>query len=102
MANVPAVSENDLWLAELDLVNLEDSARRKIQFAIRTATRAQALAKRAGSDPIDELLDARGQAGSDEAKDVFDRAIDYVHTDRLLSADRDLRREGGVRFAIGM
>ena len=59
MADVPAVSEDDLWLAELDLVDATDQAPRRIQFAIRTATRAQALARQAGSDPIDELLDAR-------------------------------------------
>ena len=102
MAGVPAVSENDLWLAELDLVDVEDLTIRRIQFAIRTATRAQALAKQAGSDAIDELLDARGLVSSDAARNVFDRAIDYLHTDRLLTSDRDLRREGGVPFSIGI
>jgi hypothetical protein len=102
VASVPAVSEDDLWLAELDLVDMADSMVRRIQFAIRTATRAQALAKRAGSDAIDELLDARGRVASDAARNVFERAINYVRTDRLLTRDRDLRREGGVRFSIGM
>jgi hypothetical protein len=102
MAEVPAVSEDDLWLAELDLVDAIDQAPRRIQFAIRTATRAQALAKRAGSDPIDELLDARSRVKSAAARIVFERAIDYLHTDRLLNADRGLRREGGIVFAIGM
>jgi hypothetical protein len=100
MAHVPAVPEYDLWLAELELADMTDSLVRRIQFAIRTATRAQALAKQAGSDPIDELLDARGRVASDAAKNVFDRAIDYLHTDRLLTRDRDLRREGGMRFSI--
>jgi hypothetical protein len=102
MADVPAVSEDDLWLAELDLVDATDQGPRRIQFAIRTATRAQALAKRAGSDPIDELLDARARAKSVAARGVFERAIDYLHTDRLLNADRDLRRAGGLVFALGM
>jgi hypothetical protein len=102
MAEVPAVSEDDLWLSELDLVDAIDQAPRRIQFAIRTATRAQALAKRAGSDPIDELLDARARVKSAAARIVFERAIDYLYTDRLLNADRDLRREGGMVFAIGM
>ena len=102
MARVPAVSENDLWLAELDLVGVGDLTVRRIQFAIRTATRAQALAKQAGSDAIDELLDARGRVSSEAARNVFDRAIDYLRMDRLLTGDRNLRREGGVRFSIGM
>jgi len=102
MANVPAVSEEDLWLAELDLIDSADEAPRRIQFAIRTATRAQALARRAGSDPIDELLDARARVASAAARSVFERAIDYLHTDGLLNADRDLRREGGIVFAIGL
>jgi len=102
MADEPAVSEEDLWLAELDLIDATDQAPRRIQFAIRTATRAQALARRAGSDPIDELLDARARVASAAARSVFERAIDYLHTDRLLNADRDLRREGGVVFAIGL
>ncbi len=102
MANVSAVSEEDLWLAELDLIDPEDQVPRRIQFAIRTATRAQALARRAGSDPIDELLDARARVASAAARSVLERAIDYLHTDRLLNADRDLRREGGLVFAIGV
>jgi hypothetical protein len=101
MADVPAVSEDDLWLAELDLVDGTDQAPRRIQFAIRTATRAQALARQAGSDPIDELLDARARVKSAAARNVLERAIDYLHTDRLLNADRGLRREGGMVFAIG-
>ncbi|HSU36636.1 MAG TPA: hypothetical protein VLJ88_13340 [Propionibacteriaceae bacterium] len=101
MADVPAVSEDDLWLAELDLVDGTDHAPRRIQFAIRTATRAQALARRAGSDPIDELLDARARVKSAAARSVFERAIDYLYTDRLFNADRDLRRAGGIVFAVG-
>ena len=95
------MSEDDLWLSELDLVDAIDQAPRRIQFAIRTATRAQALAKRAGSDPIDELLDARARVKTAAARNVFERAIDYLYTDRLLDADRGLRREGGIVFAIG-
>jgi len=35
------------------------------------------------------------------ARIVFERAIDYLYTDRLLNADRGLRREGGIIFALG-
>ena len=92
MTDVPLVSEDDWWLAELDLVNYHDIAVRRAQFAIRTAARAQSLAKQLGTDAIDELLEARGRVTSLAAKMVFSRAIDYLHTDRLLDADRQLRR----------
>lgn len=92
MAQPPPVPEDDLWLAELSLINHTDLALRRTQFAIRTATRAQALAQRAGTDPIDELLDARERVTSTAAKLVFNRAIDYLYTDRLLDADRLLAR----------
>lgn len=92
MTEVPQVSERELWLAELDLADHRDLAVRRAQFAIRTAVRAQSLAKQAGTDPIDELLEARGRVNSPAAKMVFCRAIDYLHTDRLLDADRHLRR----------
>jgi hypothetical protein len=101
MVDVPLVPEDDLWLAELGLLDHNDLVCRQTQFAIRTATRAQVLARQSGSDPIDELLEARKRVTSPAAKLVFNRAIDYLHTDRLLNADRELARLA-PRLSLGV
>ena len=84
---VPAVPEFDLWMAELDYLASCDIKTRKAQFAIRTAERAQCLARAAGTDPVDELLDARGKVTTDRARHILERAIGYVRADQSLSGD---------------
>src|SRR4051794_15279129 len=84
---VPDTSEEQLWLAELDLLGADDPRIRPVQFAIRTAVRAQALARRAGTDAIDELLDARAAMIGASSRQVFDRAIGYLRLDDRLSRE---------------
>jgi len=86
MTGVPGVSEQDLWLAELDMISTTDSLVREAAFAIRTAVRAKSLAWMAQTDPLDELLDAREKV-SDAAKPIFDRALNYLRWDREFSRE---------------
>jgi hypothetical protein len=83
---VPGVSESDLWLAELLLLSNTDRSVRSAQFVIRTAVRAEQLAKKAGTTAIDELLDARGFATSARTRTIYDRAICYLRAELMLSA----------------
>jgi hypothetical protein len=78
-------TEADMWAAELSFLSCGDQAVRSAQFAIRTAVRAQALALLAGTDAIDELLDARTAASTDLSRRVYDTAINHLRTERLLS-----------------
>jgi hypothetical protein len=73
-------------MAELDYIAMCDRQSRAAQFAIRTAERALCLARAAGTDPVDELLDARGKVATDRARTVLERAIAYVRADQELSA----------------
>ena len=93
MTNNDQEVERALWLSELSLIGVNDDLKRKAQFAIRTAVRAQELASFAGTNPIDELLDARDKMKKASGQRAIDRAIHYLHTDQLLSADRDLKRQ---------
>lgn len=90
MSIVPAVSETELWVAELDYLEACDPVSRCAQFAIRTAVRAQCLAKAAGTDPVDELLDARGRVLTDAARAMIERAVRYVRADQCLDRDLDV------------
>jgi len=96
---VPDVSESDLWLAELLLLSDNDRSVRSAQFVIRTAVRAQQLAKRAGTMAIDELLDARGLATSTRTRTIYDRAISYLRLEQILSTG--MRGEGPDRPSAG-
>ena len=92
---VPDVSECDLWLAELLLLSDTDRSVRSAQFVIRTAVRAQELAMKAETDPIDELLDARRFAKNSRSRTIHNRAISYLRAEQILS--RQLRVGGGLR-----
>jgi hypothetical protein len=94
VTTVPSVPEFDLWMAELDYLASADAPTRRAQFAIRTAERAQCLARAAGTNPVDELLDARGKVTTAPARRILERAIGYVRADQSLSAalDRTLSR----------
>jgi hypothetical protein len=81
---VPDVSECDLWLAELLLLSDTDRSVRSAQFVIRTAVRAEQLAKKAGTNAIDELLDAREFAATAKTRAIYDRAINYLRTEQIL------------------
>ena len=85
--------ERELWLSELALIGISDELRRKAQFVIRTAVRAQEFARSCGTDPIDVLLDARDKVPSQSGQQAINRAVGYLFTDRLLDADRDLKRQ---------
>lgn len=87
MEQVGSISETNLWVAELDYLTSSDAKSRSAQFAIRTAERAQWLAKAAATNPVDELLDARGKVGTDEARGVLERAIRYVRADQSLERE---------------
>jgi len=87
MAKIAANPESDLWVAELDYLANTDVRSRSAQFAIRTAERAQCLARAAGTDPVDELLDARAKVCTAAARGVLERAIRYVRADQSLSRD---------------
>jgi hypothetical protein len=87
MGSPPVVPESFLWMAELDFIARCDRQSRTAQFAIRTAERALCLARAAGTDPVDELLDARGKVATARARRVLERAIGYVRADQELSAD---------------
>ena len=93
---VPEVSQHDMWLAELLLLSGLDLAVRRAQFVIRTAVRAQELAVKAETDPIDELLDARQFASNTNSRSIYDRAISYLRAEQVLS--RQL--PGGGAFVI--
>ena|SRR6476660_69654 len=92
---VPQVSEHDMWLAELLLLSGLDLPVRRAQFVIRTAVRAQELAMQAGTDPIDELLDARRFARNSRTQSIYERAISYLRAEQILS--RQLPGGGGHR-----
>lgn len=76
-----------LWLAELDYLASSDRQTRTAQFAIRTAERAQCLALAAGTDPVDELLDARAKVQTEAARRVLESAMRYVRADQQLTRD---------------
>ena len=92
---VPEVSESDMWLAELLLLTGLDLAVRGAQFVIRTAVRAQELAMKADTDPIDELLDAREFARNSNSRTIYNRAISYLRAGQVLSQQVPAR--GGLR-----
>ncbi len=73
-----------MWAAELAYLPEGDSRLRKAQFAIRTAVRAQALARLAGTQAIDELLDARALSGIPASREVYETAIAYLSREREL------------------
>ena len=89
-----SIPESTLWIAELDYLATNDVKSRSAQFAIRTAERAQCLAKAAATNPVDELLDARDKVSTPEARGVLERAIRYVRADQSL--DRELFHVGWV------
>jgi len=97
---VPDVSECDLWLAELLLLSNTDRSVRTAQFVVRTAVRAEQLARKAGTTAIDELLDARGFASSGRTRIIYDRAISYLRAEQILSAGMR-GGEGPVRLSAG-
>jgi hypothetical protein len=82
---VPEVSESDLWLAELLFLSDTDRSVRSAQFVIRTAVRADQLARQAGTTAIDELLDAREFAAGENTRTIYDRAISYLRAEQILS-----------------
>ena len=84
-----------MWLAELLLLSGLDLAVRRAQFVIRTAVRAQELAMKAETDPIDELLDARRFARNSRSRTIYNRAINYLRAEQVLS--RQLPVGGGLR-----
>ena len=81
---VPAVSESDMWAAELAFLPAGDTRSRKVQFAIRTAIRAQELAHLAGTRAIDELLDARAVAVNPASRTIYETAIGYLAREQEL------------------
>jgi len=81
-----------MWAAELSFIAGNDSSVRAAQFAIRTAVRAQALAALAGTDPVNELLDARTTATTELSRQVYGTAMTYLRTEQLLI--EGLRRPG--------
>jgi hypothetical protein len=85
MADPISVPEAALWMAELAYLSTCDRRSRAAQFAIRTAERAQCLARAAGTDPVDELLDARGRVTTSSAREVLERSIGYVRADQVLT-----------------
>ena len=94
-STVPDVSEHDLWLAELSMVSGSSSAVRHAQFIVRTAVRAQALAAQSGTDPVDELLDARARTENGKSRTIYDRAIRYLRAEQVA---QQLFRESGLAF----
>ena len=87
-----SIPESTLWIAELDYLATNDVKSRSAQFAIRTAERAQCLAKAAATNPVDELLDARDKVSTPDARGVLERAIRYIRADQSL--DRELAHVG--------
>lgn len=87
MEQVASTSEATLWVAELDYLANSDVKSRSAQFAIRTAERAQCLARAAATDPVDELLDARGKVRTAEARGILERAIRYIRADQSLERE---------------
>ena len=81
---VPSVPENEMWAAELAYLPDNDGPSRQAQFAIRTAVRAQQLANLAGSNPIDELLDARACATNHASQRIYETAINYLNREMEL------------------
>ena len=73
-----------MWAAELAYLPDNDTSLRQAQFAIRTAVRAQQLANMAGTDPRDELLDARACATNPASRRVYETAITYLHREQEL------------------
>jgi hypothetical protein len=78
-------------MAELAYITGCDDRSRAAQFAVRTAERAQCLAQAAGTDPVDELLDARARVTSNSAREVLERSIGYVRADQILDASLQLQ-----------
>src|ERR1700712_152698 len=79
-------SEAEMWSAELAFIAGRDSMVRSAQFAIRTAVRAQSLAVLAGTDAVDELLDAWMIATGESPRRIYQTAITYLRTDQVLTA----------------
>ena len=84
---VPEVDESEMWTAELAYLPAGNAALRRAQFAIRTAVRAQALARLAGTQAIDELLDARALSRIPASRLVYETAIAYLRRERELERD---------------
>jgi hypothetical protein len=78
-------SEAEMWSAELAFIAGRDSMVRSAQFAIRTAVRAQSLALLAGTDAVDELLDAWMKATGAVPRRIYQTAITYLRTDQVLT-----------------
>jgi hypothetical protein len=79
-------TEADMWSAELAFIAGRDSMVRSAQFAIRTAVRAQSLGLLAGTEAIDELLDAWMIATGESPRRIYQTAITYLRTDQVLAA----------------
>src|SRR3954452_11676058 len=75
-------TEAEMWAAELSFIAENDSSVRSAQFAIRTAVRAQALAALAGTDALNELLDARATASSELSRQVYSTAMTYLRAEQ--------------------
>lgn len=73
-----------MWAAELAYLPDNSALLRHAQFAIRTAVRAQQLAGMAGTDAIDELLDARKAAVNPASRRIYETAITYLHREQEL------------------
>lgn len=73
-----------MWAAELAFLPSGNQRLRRAQFAVRTAVRAQALALLAGTDAIDELLDARRCARTATTRRVYEMAITYLRGEQDL------------------
>ena len=76
-----------MWAAELAYLPDDNGPLRHAQFAIRTAVRAQELARMAGTLAVDELLDARAKAVTPAARRVYETAISYLHREQELRRD---------------
>ena len=84
---VPVVSEREMWAAELAYLPENDALLRQVQFVIRTAVRAQELAKIAGTNPVDELLDARAAATTAASRQVYETAMTFLRRGQELQRD---------------
>lgn len=73
-----------MWVAELAYLPVDDAPLRHAQFAIRTAVRAQELARLSGTTAVDELLDARAAATNAATRRVYETAITYLHREQEL------------------
>lgn len=85
VARATCPTETQMWTSELCYLSDSDPPVRVAQFVVRTAIKAGALARSAGTDPIDELLDARTFAASENARRIYERAIGFLRIDQVLS-----------------